>query len=224
MRALIGEKLPDQLRERIEERVVTGVYKPGSRLDELELAASFGVSRTPIREALIQLASVGVIELRPRRGAVVSQIPPLRLKEMFEVMAELEAMCARLAATHITEPEREELTQAHLACQGSLDSPDPDAYYHLNELFHQAIYRFSHNAFLAEQTLQILRRLRLFRRFQLRLPGQLATSYREHGEVLAAILSGDGERAARTLHDHVSLQGDHFSSLLGLLRKDRHVS
>jgi DNA-binding GntR family transcriptional regulator len=220
LRDLIGEKLPDQLRELIEERVVTGLYGPGMRLDELELAASFGVSRTPIREALIQLASAGVVEIRPRRGAIVSQISPERLREMFEVMAELEALCARLAAGAITDPERAELAQAHRACANALDQGDPDAYYHLNEAFHQAIYRFSHNGFLEEQTLQVLRRLRPFRRMQLHLPHQMETSLAEHGKVLDAILAGDAAGAALGLHHHVGVQGDRFKSLLAMLAKD----
>src|SRR5437016_10839463 len=87
-----------ELRERIEEKIATGELRPGSRLDENELAAEFDVSRTPIREALIQLASVGIVQIRPRRGAIVPELSPHRLVEMFEVMAELEAMCGRLAA------------------------------------------------------------------------------------------------------------------------------
>ncbi len=86
------------LREEIEELIATGQLQPGHHLDETELAERFGVSRTPIREALIQLASMGIIEMRPRRGAQVATISPQQLVEMFEVMAEFEAMCGRMAA------------------------------------------------------------------------------------------------------------------------------
>ncbi len=88
--------------ETIEDEIVTRQLPPGTRLDEVELAQRFAVSRTPIREALIQLASAGLVELRPRRGAIVAQISPQRLMEMFDVMAELEALCGRLAARRIT--------------------------------------------------------------------------------------------------------------------------
>ena len=98
-------KRSEQLRQAIEEKIAIGEYAPGRRLDEVELAASFGVSRTPLREALIQLGSAGLLDVRPRRGAVVAEVDPRRLCEMFEVMAELEAMCGRLAARRITEPE-----------------------------------------------------------------------------------------------------------------------
>ncbi len=106
-------RLSEQLCEKIEEQIVTGALRPGARLDEQELAAEFGVSRTPIREALIQLASAGLVDTRPRRGAVVAEIEPHRLCEMFDVMAELEAMCARLAARRITEDEIASLRAAH---------------------------------------------------------------------------------------------------------------
>jgi DNA-binding GntR family transcriptional regulator len=214
---VIGQKLSEQLRERIEERVVTGVYRPGTRLDETELAAAFGVSRTPIREALIQLAAAGVIEMRPRRGAIVARVTPQRLQEMFEVMAELEAMCARLAAASLTEDERAQLVAAHQACAACVDAADPDGYYRVNEAFHQTLYLLSHNGFLSEQALQLQRRLRPFRRLQLRQTGRLRSSFAEHERVLAAILAGDGTAAAAALRDHVRMQGGRFASLQALI-------
>ena len=122
----------EQMGDQIEERIVTGVYPPGMRLDETELASSFGVSRTPIREALIQLSSAGLVEIRPRRGAIVAEIGQNRLYEMFEVMAELEAMCGRLAARRITPPEQVALVAAHQACEAAQKANDPDSYYLLN--------------------------------------------------------------------------------------------
>src|SRR3954451_2305164 len=105
-----------ELREKIEEEVALGFFKPGARLDEAELADRFGVSRTPIREALIQLASMGIVEIRPRRGAVVPKLMPHRLVEMFEVMAELEAMCGRLAARRMSEADHCTLVATHRDC------------------------------------------------------------------------------------------------------------
>ena len=109
------KKLSDRLREQIEERIATGKLLPGQHLDETELANEFGASRTPIREALIQLASAGLVQIRPRRGAVVSTVSPHEIVEMFEVMAELEAMCARLAARRMSAAEHAKLLEAHQA-------------------------------------------------------------------------------------------------------------
>jgi DNA-binding GntR family transcriptional regulator len=143
-------KRSDHLREQIEEQIATGELAPGSSLDEATLADLHGVSRTPVREALIQLAAGGLIEIRPRRGATVTSIGPTRLLEMFEVMSELEAMCGRLAARRMSEAERNSLGQALQACAVARQQQDSDAYFYCNETFHAAIYAGSHNAFLAQ--------------------------------------------------------------------------
>jgi DNA-binding GntR family transcriptional regulator len=211
----------EELREVIEERIATGAYAPGSRLDESELANEFGVSRTPVREALIQLASGGLIEMRPRRGAVVAQIDPQRLVEMFEVMAELEAMCGRLAARRISPDEEAALKAAHAAGEAALNAGDPDHYYYLNEGFHQLICEASHNGFLAEQAAALRRRLRPYRRLQLRVRDRMRTSFSEHEGIVAAILGGDGERAAELLRQHVTVQGERFADLIASLSQLR---
>jgi DNA-binding GntR family transcriptional regulator len=204
----------ESLREQIEERIITGTYPPGTRLDEMELAGAFGVSRTPIREALIQLEAGGFIERRPRKGWAVCAIPPGRLCEMFDVMAELEAMCARLAARRASDDDHRRIREAHEACEQARLSDDPDAYYRLNEQFHHAIYEASHNAFLVEQAKALHRRLRPYRRLQLRVRNRMATSFDEHGRVVAAILAGDGGQAAEHLRSHVVVQGDRFADLV----------
>lgn len=206
-----------QLRELIEEQIVTGAFLPGTRLDEVELATRFGVSRTPVREALIQLGSAGLVEIRPRRGAIVAEIGAERLCEMFEVMAELEAMCGRLAARRITEAEQKTLVEAHLACESARVANDPDAYYRLNEEFHGRIYAASHNGFLAEQAAALHRRLSPYRRLQLRVRDRMNTSFSEHAAIVEAILAGDGEGAARHLHAHVVVQGQRFGDLVASL-------
>lgn len=205
------------LREQIEEMIAVGVYKPGQHLDETELAARFGVSRTPIRETLIQLASMGLVVIRPRRGAIVAELGPQQLVEMFEVMSELESTCGRLAARRMTPEEQKALLAAHEACLAAMQAHEPDDYYYKNEVFHEAIYAGSHNQFLIEQTRNLYRRLRPYRRLQLRVRDRLANSYREHDGVVQAIVSGDGDLAARLLRDHVMIQGQRFSDLMASL-------
>lgn len=205
------------LREQIEEMIAVGVFKPGQHLDETELATRFGVSRTPIRETLIQLSSMGLVVIRPRRGAIVAELGPQQLVEMFEVMSELEATCGRLAARRMTPEEQAALLAAHEACQAAMLAQEPDDYYYKNEVFHEAIYAGSHNQFLIEQTRNLYRRLRPYRRLQLRVRDRLANSYREHDGVVQAILAGDGELAAQLLRDHVMIQGQRFSDLMASL-------
>jgi DNA-binding GntR family transcriptional regulator len=177
----------ERLGELIEERIVTGPYPPGTRLDEQELASTFGVSRTPVREALIQLASIGLIEIRPRRGATVPEIGADRVCEMFEVMAELEVMCGRLAARRITASEQLALQEAHRACEAARDANTPDVYYQLNEVFHQRIYEASHNSFLVEQATALHRRLRPYRRLQSKRSSRATATWLQHNYALMSL-------------------------------------
>lgn len=206
-----------ELREKIEDEIATGRIMPGERLDETELAARFRVSRTPIREALIQLASAGFVEMRPRRGAVVSELSARRLVEMFEVMAELEAMCGRLAARRMSDSDHRPLVHAQEACEALSQRSDPDGYYHQNETFHRVIYEGSHNSFLAEQASALHRRLGAYRRLQLRVRDRIATSCAEHRQIVAAILNGNGEQAATLLREHVLVGAGKFTDLMASL-------
>ncbi|MGE5652610.1 GntR family transcriptional regulator [Noviherbaspirillum sp. UKPF54] len=209
----------ETLRDSIEEMIAVGKLRPGEHLDETALAAEFGVSRTPIREALIQLASMGLVVTRPRRGSVVAEIPPQRLVEMFEVMAELEAMCGRLAARRMTSNEHGGLLAAHQACNQARTDNDADEYYYRNEAFHEEIYAGSHNAFLAEQAKNLHRRLRPYRRLQLRVRDRLANSFAEHEQIVNAIVEGDGEKAGELLRGHVMIQGQRFADLIASLNQ-----
>jgi DNA-binding GntR family transcriptional regulator len=213
----INLRRSEQLRETIEERIATGRYLPGMRLDETELATEFGVSRTPIREALIQLASGGLVEIKPRRSAIIAAVSPQRLYEMFEVMAELEAMCVRLAVRRITDAELKTLLKLHEGCEAVHDKEDPDCYYRCNEQFHLEIYRASHNSFLIEEATALHLRLRPYRRLQLRVRDRMHRSFSEHAEVLEAITAGDGELAVERIRNHIVVQGDRFADLLASL-------
>ena len=206
-----------KLRDEIENGIVTGTLAPGSRLDEVQLASRFGVSRTPIREALMQLGAIGLVEIRPRRGAVVVDLGPNRIYEMFEVMAELEGMAGSLAARRYTEEDRAKLLAAHAKCELSATSGDTDAYYYDNEIFHHAIYEASHSGFLFDQCSALHRRLRPYRRLQLRVRNRMKVSYGEHDGIIEAILAGEAEKARGLLRSHIAVQGDRFGDLIASL-------
>lgn len=210
-------RLSEQLREKIEERILTGAYSPGERLDEGELAQAFGVSRTPIREALFQLSAAGFLDMRPRRGAIVAEVPASRLCEMFDVMAELEGMCGRLAARRSTEADHRRLWQAHASCAEARDAGDTDLYYRLNQAFHETIFDASHNMFLAEQANTLNRRLRPYRRLQLRVRNRMNSSFDEHSLIVEAIVAGDSVAACEGLRSHVVVQGERFGDLIASL-------
>ena len=201
----------------LEQEIVTGVLPPGGRLDEASLATRFGVSRTPVREALNQLASTGLVEVRPRRGATVAAPGLKELLEMFEVMAELEGLCGRLAARRMSAGERSALKAAHEACQVCASDGDSDGYYAANVDFHEEIYSGCHNRFLSEQTRALRNRLAPYRRLQLRRVDRIDESFVEHELVLKAILDGDGDRADRVLQAHVTVQGGSFADFVANL-------
>ena len=207
-----------RLRQRIEDEIVSGELALGSRLDENQLAARFGVSRTPIREALLQLAVTGLVQTKPRRGAIVSAPEPHLLLAMFETMAEIEAACGRLAARRLVADDAAALRAALDGCRAALATSDTEAYYAENYVFHTVVYRASRNAFLAEQALSLHRRLAPYRRLQLRVRQRLPQSLAEHEAIVAAILAGDEIKAAEALRTHVVVQGDRFTDLVAGLR------
>ncbi|MEO1724858.1 MAG: GntR family transcriptional regulator [Pseudomonadota bacterium] len=203
-----------QLHDGIEDLILEGGLPPGTRLDEMSLAARFSVSRTPVREALRSLAAAGLIELRPYRGAVVAEIGPARLHEMFETMAELEALCARFAAERAGKAEREAITTAHAACVAEAAREDEDAYYYVNARFHEAICTAAGNGFLADQTMALRRRLKPFRRHQLRATGRVNRSLDEHAALVEAIVARDVPSAMAQMRAHVLVQNTEYGDLV----------
>ena len=161
------------------------------------------MSRTPVREAIRQLAASGLVEARAHRGAVVARPREERLTGMFEAMAELEALCAGLAAERMTGAERRALEAVHEELRALIHAGDPQRFHEVNEAFHSAIYAGSHNAYLAEMTLATRARVQPFRRAQFRNLGRLAKSHVEHDRVVVAILRGDRERAAAAMRAHI---------------------
>lgn len=198
-----GRTLAEVLRVQIADDIVDGKIEPGAPLDEQALAQRFGVSRTPVREAIRELAASGLVEAQAHRAAIVARPTADRLKQMFDVMAELEALCAGLSAAHMTLVERRKLQSLHAALRELMNGGDPSSYNEVNEAFHSAIYAGSHNAYLAEITLTTRKRLSPFRRAQFRSLGRLALSYQEHDRVVNAILRGDQDAAAAAMRAHI---------------------
>jgi len=213
----MGERRADLLHDQIEDEILTGRLPPGTRLDEMGLSARFEVSRTPIREALMQLSVSGLIELRPRRGAVVAEIGPRRMMEMFEVMAELEAMCARFTARRAGADDIAEIQRALEACEAAAGLDDENAYYYENEAFHEVIDAASRQEFLSEQTRALRKRLKPYRRIKMQTRDRVSSSFAEHDEIVDAIRAGDPDRAARAMRAHIAVQGERFADLIASL-------
>ena len=208
----------DRVFEQIEEHIVTGVIASGERIDETAAAEAFGVSRTPVREAMGRLAASGLIEKRAgTRGYFATAPSVTRLIEMFEVKAELEGMVARLAARRMRTADIELLREANEACKVAIADGNPDQYYALNVDFHELIYAGCGNRFLADQARQIRHRLKSYRRLQLRVRGRMRQSLEEHYAIIQAIVDGDSELAEKLSEQHVSVQGERFADLMAQL-------
>lgn len=210
-----------QVRELLEEEIASGKLPPGTRLEEVALAERFSVSRTPVREALMQLASTGFVEIRPRQGAVVATLSLQDMVERFEVMAHLESLCAELCARRMTAEALRDLQDLHRRCGEIIESGDSDAYYEANRCFHEAIYAGGGNHYLEEMTRTLRNRVSPYRRIQLRHPGRLRSSWEEHDAILRAIAAGDPDSARELTKSHIAIQGDTFNDLMVLLRKAR---
>jgi DNA-binding GntR family transcriptional regulator len=195
--------LSDRIRNALTDEIASGTLVAGSALEEQQLADRFGASRTPVREALRQLAVSGLVEVRGRRGAVVARMTPERIMDMFETNAEVEAMCVRIATYRMTPLERSQLMELHEASRAMVEENDVDAYDAFNQEFHDCIYRATHNSFLAEQAQAIRSRLSAFRRTQLRQGERISRSREEHELIMQAIAEGDGDTAARRMRAHM---------------------
>lgn len=209
----------DQIAETLEQLVFAGKFQDGDRLDELKLAEQFHVSRTPIREALQVLVTSGMAEQIPRRGVFIRQPGPVELMEMFETMAEIEAVCGRLAATRMSDDDLLALAAVNDRCQQAINDADHDRYYAENETFHQIIYRGAANSYLEKQAVQLQNRLRAYRKIQLRFRGRLKQSMSEHSKILEFLKNGDATNAARVLREHVAVQGEKFHQLMASLER-----
>jgi DNA-binding GntR family transcriptional regulator len=200
----------EELRLQLADEIVRGVLPPGAALDESDIARRFSVSRTPVREALRQLVASGLVEARAHRGAVVAQPSIDRLTGMFEAMAELEALCAGLAAERMTPAGRHRLEAVHEELRVLSYAGNPDRFHEVNERFHNTIYAGSQNDYIAEITLATRARVQPFRRAQFRNLGRLAKSHAEHDRVVVAILRGDRMGAAAAMRAHIELVRDEY--------------
>jgi len=212
-----GATRADEVRRAIEEDIFLGRLRPGSRLDEEGLAQRFNISRTPIREAILQLVHAGLVEKQPRQGAVVAPLKLHRMVQMFEVMSEIEGLCCRYAARRMSDAEKQNLRRIHEESKAFMKARELDAYYAKNREFHEAIQAGSHNEPLQEIAHGLFVRLAPYRRYQLNHPSRVHDSFDEHDTVVQAILNGDPEGAYQAMRRHVTIQIDIFAEFVSIM-------
>ncbi|GJE57008.1 MULTISPECIES: GntR family transcriptional regulator [Methylobacterium] len=200
----------ESLSDQIANAILAGEFAPGTHLDEQILAKHFGVSRTPVRDALRLLNGTGLIDLRPRFGATVRTITPDELDMLFIAMGEIEATCARLSTLSMSSAERGGLRVLHEHMGTLAEAGDHDSYVVANQEFHGLLYAGAHNSVVDEIARNLRRRLTPYRRIQFQAAGRLARSHAEHGLVVRAILARDAAAANSAMLVHMSVVEDAF--------------
>ncbi|QCI67359.1 GntR family transcriptional regulator [Phreatobacter stygius] len=212
------ESLSAEVVHRLEEEILKGLRRPGDKLDERQLAEQFGMSRTPVREALQRLAASGLVISRGRQGLQVAQLSLADLLDAFSIVAELEGLASAQAARRIQPDQRQRLQAAHAACARAADAEDVEGFYEANLVFHETIAAASHNRILQEELRRLTLKISPYRRTITYQPGRMQSSIPEHGQVMEAILRGDGAQASQLMRAHVTLLGEGLSDLLHFLR------
>jgi DNA-binding GntR family transcriptional regulator len=205
--------LSDEVFQALVKAILSGEVEPGGRLDEPSICRKFGVSRTPIREALRRLSGTGLVEVTPRKGVTVARIDVEQLNNMFEALGEFEGLCAKLSAVRMSALEKKRLEVLNAHRQKRIADRDKD-FAAMNNEFHEAIYLGAHNPSIASVTRSFRQRLEPFRALQF-VPGRTEYSFHEHDEIVRAIISSDAERAYNVMRDHVIGTGlqviEHFA-------------
>ena len=215
-------RVADQLIEKLKTEIHQGILRPGDQLEESALAERFGVSRTPVREAVRSLVESGLLETRSRKGAFVRILSAKELMDLFEVAAELEGMACRLASKRCTAQSASRIQAGFQACLAASEAEDTEAYGLANLQFHLAIHTASGNSRLVEQLEQIEAHVNPYRSMPYKLRGRLAQSVEEHRAILDSILAGEGDHADELMRDHMMLQGQRLPILLqGLGEQNR---
>jgi DNA-binding GntR family transcriptional regulator len=212
----------DKLISDIRNEVSSGILKPGDQLEVTALAERFGVSRTPIREAIRTLVESGVLETRPRKGSFVRVLSAKQLLDLFQVAAELEGMACRLAALSLTKENVEAIESGLAKCTQAAEFQNNVEYAMANLDFHTAIHNASGNDWLIEQLRQLQINLNSYRTMPYEIRGRLKKSTDEHKIICDAILSGDGEHACNLMRDHMMLQGKRLPSIIASLEQQKN--
>lgn len=206
--------LPHQAAQRLRGMLIEGVIAPGAKLNERELSEQLKISRTPLREAIKMLASEGLVELLPNRGAVALSLNEQDVMDTFEVMANLEAQSGELAAARITEAELAEIKALHYEMLASFTRRDLPRYYTLNAQIHVRINSAAKNPVLSRTYAQLNARLQALR-FRSNQDGQKwQHAVREHEQMIAALEAHDSAAMRKVLTEHLNNKRDAVLELM----------
>ena len=195
--------LHEEVVTHLRDMIIEGELKPGQRLPERELCERFGISRTPLREAIKVLASEGLVELPPNRGATVTELSPEDMRGMLQVIGVLEMLAGELACTVATDEEIRSVVAMHYEMMAQYAKRDRLAYFKLNQAIHAEIVRISHNATLGHAHAGLSARMRQIRYYGNRYPERWEKAVAEHETFIVALEARDGAELGRQLRAHM---------------------
>ncbi|ENO90705.1 GntR family transcriptional regulator [Thauera linaloolentis 47Lol = DSM 12138] len=195
--------LYQEVAERLRERIFSHELPPGTWVDEQALAEQYGISRTPLREALKVLTSEGLVTLKPRRGCYVTEISERDLDEVFSVMALLEGECARVLVSRATDTNLERLKAIHADLERAAAAKDIEGFFEANQGFHRAIQELADNHWLLHVIEDLRKVIKLSRHHSLFSEGRLEQSLAEHRAILDALVARNASAAEALMRSHI---------------------
>ena len=202
------------IRTALQEEIESGKLPPGAPLDERTLAAQFQVSRTPVREALLQLAARDLVRVAPGQGVSVARLTINQIRSTMEATGEMESLCAKLAARRVDEQLKRSLDDAISQCQEAAVHGGAGEYGLANTVFHEVVYAGSRNVHLADLIRNARRLIKRYRIRDFHSKAQISKSLQEHLKIARAIQDGDEAMAAQAMLTHVPVGSTGFSEFL----------
>jgi DNA-binding GntR family transcriptional regulator len=200
---IVPTALYEQVAERLRQRIFAHDLAPGQWVDEQALAEEYGISRTPLREALKVLAAEGLVTLKPRRGCYVTELSERDVSEIVAILALLEARCAHECTAHAGKAEVARLEAIHKRLEDCGRSGDVEGFFDANQEFHRVIQEIADNRWATQIIADMRKVIKLSRHHSLLVQGRLQNSLKEHRDIMAAIKAGDPARAEAAMRRHI---------------------
>lgn len=198
--SLAPRALYEEVAENLRQRIFRRELEPGSWIDEVKLAQEYGISRTPLREALKVLAAEGLVTMKVRRGAYVTEVSERDLAEVYHLLALLESDAAAVVAAKATESQLKELQAVHRELESAVG--DRDRFFAVNERFHMLLLDMAGNRWRNQMVADLRKVMKLNRHNSLFKSGRIEDSLAEHAQVMDALLARDGTAAAQRMQEH----------------------
>ncbi|MDD2808736.1 GntR family transcriptional regulator [Rhodoferax sp.] len=202
--SLAPRALYEEVAELLRQRIFNRELEPGSWIDELKIAQDYGISRTPMREALKVLAAEGLVTMKVRRGAYVTEVSERDLTDVYHLLSLLESDAAGVVANTATEGQLRELQQLHqeLELAGSPESPDRERFFEINERFHMRLLEIANNRWRDQMVADLRKVMKLNRHNSLLKSGRIQESLKEHRALIQALVARDSQMCQKRMQEH----------------------